>query len=70
MKKLIRNIVIVVFLAGAPFMIQAQTPPHINGGGTSGSSNSPLGGSLIILLALGIGYSAQRIFDSRSRFEI
>ncbi|RLD55817.1 MAG: hypothetical protein DRJ05_12335 [Bacteroidetes bacterium] len=73
MKKLITYIAIVIFLAAGPLLMQAQTPPHPNGGGAPGSGNTPvgggapIGGGLIIMLALGIGYSAKRIFDSRSR---
>ncbi len=73
MKKLIKYIVIVIFLATAPMFMNAQTPPHPNGGGAPGGGNTPvgggapIGGGLIIMLALGIGYGAKRIFDSRSR---
>lgn len=74
MKKIIKHIIIVIFLATAPILMLAQTPPHPNGGGAPGSGNTPvgggapIGGGLIIMLALGIGYSAKRIFDSRNRF--
>lgn len=74
MKKIIKHIIIVIFLAAGPLLIQAQTPPHPNGGGAPGSGNTPVGGGapvgggLIIMLALGIGYSAKRIFESRSKF--
>ena len=74
MKKIIKHIVIILFLATGPLLMQAQTPPHPNGGGGPGSGNTPvgggapIGGGLIIMLALGIGYSAKRIFESRSKF--
>ncbi len=75
MKKVIKCIVIVIFLAVTPIIMLAQTPPHPNGGGAPGNGNTPvgggapIGGGLIIMLALGIGYSAKRIFDSRSSFD-
>jgi hypothetical protein len=73
MKKLIKHLIIVVFLAAGPLLMQAQTPPHPNGGGGPGSGNTPvgggapIGGGLIVMLALGIGYGANRIFDSRTK---
>jgi hypothetical protein len=49
----------------------AQSPPHPNGGGGPGSGNTPvgggasIGGGLLILLSLGVGYGAKKIYEMR-----
>jgi len=61
---------IFIFAIGA---LSAQSPPHPNGGNPPGSGNTPvgggasIGGGLIILLALGIGYGARKIYDARRK---
>ncbi|MCD4791371.1 MAG: hypothetical protein K8R37_15360 [Bacteroidales bacterium] len=53
--------------------LSAQSPPHPNGGNAPGSGNTPvgggaaIGGGLIIMLALGIGYGARKIYDARRK---
>ena len=62
--------VFVIFLVSH---VNAQNPPHPNGGTGPGSGNTPvgggapIGGSLFILLSLGLGYTAKKAYDIRSR---
>lgn len=70
MKKtlLITAIAVLTTLATISF---AQSPPHPNGGNNPGTGNTPvgggapLGGGLLILVSLGIGYSAKKIYHLR-----
>lgn len=49
----------------------AQNPPHPNGGNDPGAGNTPVGGgapvggSFIIMLTLGLGYTAKRVYHMR-----
>jgi hypothetical protein len=66
MKKAIKILVIAAFLGIAPFVLNAQTPPHPNGGGGPGGGNTPVGGGapidggLSILVALGAIYGYKK----------
>ena len=67
MKKLIRTLVIAIFLMAAPLFIFAQNPPHPGGGSGPGTGNVPVGGGapidggLSIMLLLGAAYGAKKI---------
>ena len=49
-------------------LLQAQTPPHPNGGSNPGIGSTPVGGGapisggLFILLTLSAGYGAKRVY--------
>jgi len=70
MKKLIAT---AAFLVIGGIALISQTPPPPNGGGNPGSGNTPVGGGapvgsgLVILLALGTGYGAKKVYDFRKR---
>ncbi|MCF8369540.1 MAG: hypothetical protein K9G76_10895 [Bacteroidales bacterium] len=69
--KTIRKILIAACLILITSALSAQNPPHPNGGSSPGSGNTPVGGGapvsggLIVLLSLGLGYGARRIYDIR-----
>jgi len=45
-----------------------RTPPPPNGGETPGQDgNTPIGGGLLILVALDTGYGAKKVYDFRKR---
>ena len=73
MKKVIKILVIATFLMATPLFIIAQSPPHPNGGSGPGTGNTPvgggapIGGGLLILMSLGIGYSAKKVYDLRKK---
>ena len=64
-----------LFLAGVFTLtlsaLNAQSPPHPNGGNAPGGGNTPVGGGapiaggLGILLALGAAYGGKKVYDHR-----
>jgi hypothetical protein len=76
MKRSIKVVLIAVFLATAPLLILAQTPPHPNGGNNPGAGNGPVGGGaavgsgLTILLAMGAAYGTHKLYQMRSKATI
>ncbi len=78
MKKIIKLITITLpIIIGITInlsTLSAQTPPPPNGGQTPGEhgntpvgGGAPIGGGLLILVALGAGYSAKKVYDYRKR---
>jgi len=71
MKKAIQIIAFTVLLS-LPGLLAAQ-PPHPNNGNAPGVGNTPVGGGapidggLSILLVLGLGYGARKLYDTRKR---
>jgi hypothetical protein len=71
MKTKTRSLLIISLFFILPFITIAQNPPHPNGGGGPGSGNTPVGGGapvgsgLIILMALGAGYSSVKVYNYR-----
>jgi hypothetical protein len=55
----------------SPLFIQAQNPPHPNGGNAPDASNTPVGGGapldggITLLLAMGAGYGIRRTFKAK-----
>jgi len=68
MKKLVLTFALFLGLSILPFALQAQTPPHPNGGGAPGSGNTPVGGGapigsgMVILMAIGSAYAAKKTY--------
>jgi hypothetical protein len=71
MKRSIKIFVISVLFFVAPVVLLAQTPPHPNGGNAPGSGNTPVGGGapigsgLVMLMAMGVAYSAKKVYNLR-----
>ncbi len=69
-KKLFCLVSLFILIAGN---ILSQNPPHPNGGVVPGISNvpvgggSPIGGGLLILLFLGLGYGMRKMYEIRSK---
>ena len=70
MKNTIKTLVIAILIS-IPTIMFAQSPPHPNNGGGPGSGNTPvgggapIGGGLLIMLGLGLGYGAKKIYNFR-----
>lgn len=66
MKKHIKILVLICWMAIIPVALLAQNPPHPNGGGGPGGGNTPVGGGapidggLVIMLVLGSVYAAKK----------
>lgn len=73
MKKNILKLIVIGALIAAPALIFAQPNPGQNSGGTPtggapiGGGSAPLGGGIAILLALGAGYGARRVYKTRKK---
>jgi len=68
--KTLTKIIAVLFLIAAPFVLTAQSQLYNSGiGGGEGSNpmggGAPITGSFMILLSLGIGYGAKKVYDIR-----
>lgn len=68
--KTIRKVLFWIILAVlAPVVLQAQTPPHPNGGNDPGSGNTPVGGAapidggITLLIAMAMGYGLKRTYQ-------
>ncbi|NOX47585.1 MAG: hypothetical protein GXO89_11480 [Chlorobi bacterium] len=76
MKKIIRSIIVVVVLLVTPVFLSstfADTPPDPREGGPGSGdlpvgSGAPIGGGLIIMLALGAAYGSKKTFDAKKKF--
>lgn len=68
MKKAIIISITAIVLMLSPMFIQAQNPPHPNGGNSPDATNTPVGGGapldggIALLLAMGAGYGMRKIF--------
>ncbi len=71
MKK-VRSLLIILMLAALPVFMFAQPLPNQNGNG-SNIGNTPVGapidGGLSILMILGIGYGARKVYQVRKAKE-
>jgi hypothetical protein len=68
--KRIRSIIIVSLLIAAPVLTFAQPLPNQNGNGSTIGQipvGGPIDGGLGILLALGLGYGAKKIFHIKKQ---
>ncbi len=76
MKRIINNLLktfAILLLVGTSYTVMAQPPPPPGGGGgesTRGQANklggnAPIGGGVLILLALGLAYGGKKLYDNR-----
>lgn len=69
MKKIFNLIALVTFLMAAPLFLNAQNPPHPNGGSGPGGGNTPvgggapIGGGLIIMMMMGAAYGSRKVYN-------
>jgi len=71
MKKIIQVLTFVAYIM-VPFILSAQPQPWDPGvGGGEGNNpvggGAPIGGGLLILLSLAIGYGSKKIYDARKK---
>jgi len=72
MKSKLTILILFFFLSSG--LLFAQNPPHPNGGNEPGSGNTPVGGAplaggLLILTALGVGYSISKVYRLRRQYQ-
>ena len=72
MKKAIKFLALTAFVMIVPMFLSAQPMPYDPGvgGGENGyptGGGAPLGGGLIILLALGAGYGTKKVYDAKKK---
>lgn len=73
MKKALKLTIVAAFLLAAPVMTFAQPLPNQNGNGSGvgnipvGGGGAPIDGGLSILLALGLGYGAKKVYNSKKK---
>ena len=71
--KTIAKLLVIMMMVLTTAAIFAQSPPDPNGGNTPNGSNTPVGGraavsgGLIVLLTLGAGYGAKKIYDMKAK---
>jgi hypothetical protein len=71
--KTIAKLLVILMMVLTTTAIFAQGPPDPNGGNTPDGSNTPVGGraavsgGLIVLLALGAGYGAKKVYDMKAK---
>jgi len=76
MKRNFRVILLAAFLIASPLLMQAQTPPHPNGGAVPGSGNGPVGGGapvgsgVIVMLAMGAAYGLRKLYQMRNTVSV
>ncbi|MCB0821610.1 MAG: hypothetical protein KDC09_02880 [Bacteroidales bacterium] len=69
MKNIRKVIFWVLVLMATPLIMQAQNPPHPNGGNDPGSGNTPVGGGapidggITILITLAMGYGLKKTYN-------
>ncbi len=71
MKKIIQVLTFVAYVM-VPFILTAQPQPWDPAAGGGNASNpvgggAPIGGGLLILLSLAIGYGSKKIYDARKK---
>lgn len=71
MKKVL-NILMITALIAVPFILSAQPLPYdvaVGGGETNNpvGGGAPIGGGLIIMLSLAIGYATKKVYDLRKK---
>lgn len=75
MKKLVRITVLFAFILLAPLFSIAQPQPGQQGpGGTGGDvgggpigGGAPIGSGMVLLISLGAGYGAKKVYDARKK---
>ena len=72
MKKILAVLAVSAFVLGISLSAIGQKPPQPPGKGQSGDQpvpggSAPIDGGLSMLLLLGAGYGAKRVFDARKR---
>lgn len=73
MKRKTIGIMVILFMAVLPFLLPAQNPPMPNGGNdppadiSAIGGGASLGGGIITMLTLALGYGVRKIYDSRRR---
>lgn len=71
--KNLKSLIVIIFAVFAMNIGFSQTPPHPNGGNDPGSGNTPVGGGapiaggFFIMLSLGLGYGAKKMYDIRRK---
>ncbi|MCD4745889.1 MAG: hypothetical protein K8R58_06280 [Bacteroidales bacterium] len=70
--KTITKIIAVLLLTVTPFILTAQAQPWNSGivgseGTNTVGGGAPITGGFLILLSLGIGYGAKKVYDYRKR---
>lgn len=74
MKKTLRKLLLVVSIIGAGALINTSLAqprpgdPGVGGGSGGGGpigGNAPIGSGLVMLLAMGLGYGAKKVYDAR-----
>jgi hypothetical protein len=75
MKKNFKILLVAALMISAPFIIQAQTPPHPNSGSAPGSNNTrvgetpnsaPVGSGSVFLVILASLYATKKGYSSHS----
>ena len=72
MKAIFKILTITIFLLVSAIAMGDSPPPPPPGGGQGGTGNvpgggAPIGSGLIILMALGAGYGAKKVYSFRKR---
>ena len=75
--KSLKKLIAAAILIFAFSALSAQTPPPPNGNGSNPIDNgntpvgggAPIGGGLIIMMALGMGYGTKKVYDFRNNSE-
>jgi hypothetical protein len=74
MKKTLRKLILVVAIIGAGALVNTTYSqpkpgdPGIGGGAGGGGpigGTAPIGSGLVMLLAMGLGYGAKKVYDAR-----
>ncbi|MCD4684254.1 MAG: hypothetical protein K8R86_13295 [Bacteroidales bacterium] len=74
MLKILRKLLLTtVLLLPLTFISFADQPPDPGGGGPGGGDlpvggGSPIGSGLVLLLSLGMGYGAKKVYQNKKRF--
>ncbi|MCB0821642.1 MAG: hypothetical protein KDC09_03045 [Bacteroidales bacterium] len=71
MKKVVQ-ILAILFVVLVPVILSAQPLPYDTGVGGGAGANSvgggaPIGGGLLIMISLAIGYGTKKIYDARKK---
>jgi hypothetical protein len=67
MKKHIQVLILLGWLILIPFALQAQVPPHPNGGGGPGGGNTPVGGGAPLDGGIGLMIILSAAYAMRKR---
>ena len=73
---ILKSIFLLILVFGVHMTFSQNPPPPPDNPSTSGSTGpvgggaAPIGGGIAILLALGAGYGAKKVYDARKRAEL